>query len=632
MITATPLSAKRRKARAAIGGLAALSLMGLAACSSSNTGSPFVPAPPQAAPVIYAVNANNQLLSFSPSTPGTVTTIGTLALDMGEQVVGLDRRDIRADITTNVENRDALYAFTSEGRMLLVDRETAMFEAVGSLEPICPAGVMECDPEDARFDIDFNPAANALRFVGDAGTNLRVGGAALDTGMDIPTNIDGLFGIRQGVRGVAYTNTDQNSGSLGTVMWVIDTQNQMLWAQNPNEGVIPSNLMGAPASRQLGLLVTAVGGYTIFQGAPTGVEPALVPAANEHYAVLRVMDGGMSTTGLYRVNPAAVAPDPVLELIAPVPDDVKGLAVREGAEMGVDTERRITLLRDMGGMDVLDRRVLALVDDTLSDENLQSLDGLPMGTRLLDIDQRTTTAMGQTPNLGLFGVTRVTDSGAGAVVRIAEDGVVTPVGNLTNQSPGGMGAAITFAADEQVAIDFNPRPDLLRIVTSNARNLRVNLDADRTPPACIGGMAAVQPQGGVCLDRTIRIADPGIQAVAVAYRPLNAGQAPDLTQFQYLINAGDSKLYVVVVPNDGALVEVGLLGVTLPENAMGAAQQSMDIVRFNNSDIAYAALRPMGMAQSALYAVNLSTGAATLVGPIGGMSAAPISAITTYVE
>ena len=85
----------------------------------------------------------------------------------------------------------------------------------------------------------------------------------------------------------------------------------------------------------------------------------------------------------------------------------------------------------------------------------------------------------------------------------------------------------------------------------------------------------------------------------------------------------------MAVPNDGALVRVGALGVTLPVNGAGAAEQSFDIVPAGSGEIGLAALRTAGATVSTLYTINLDTGAATAVGPIG--DAGVVNAITLQI-
>jgi Tol biopolymer transport system component len=153
-------------------------------------------------------------------------------------------------------------------------------------------------------------------------------------------------------------------------------------------------------------------------------------------------------------------------------------------------------------------------------------------------------------------------------------------------------------------VDFNPVPDRLRVVSDADQNLRFNVDT---------GAATVDT------------------ALAYATGDPNAGQNPNVVGVAYVNNfAGattttlygiDSNLDILVrqgsvggapvSPNSGQLFTIGSLGVN-----------TSDVVGFdiaNPSGIAFAALTVGGTSQ--LYTINLTTGAATLVGNVGGSSA-----------
>jgi len=158
-------------------------------------------------------------------------------------------------------------------------------------------------------------------------------------------------------------------------------------------------------------------------------------------------------------------------------------------------------------------------------------------------------------------------------------------------------------------IDFNPTVDRLRLVSEADANARANVDT-----------------GAVTVDTTLAYAmgDPG------------AGQDPNVTGVAYTNNfagATTTTLYGIdsardtlvrqgsvdanpVSPNSGQLFTVGALGVDTTQ-VLG-----FDIT--NAGGIAFAVLTVGGTSQ--LYTINLNTGAATLVGSVGGGS--QITAIT----
>lgn len=152
----------------------------------------------------------------------------------------------------------------------------------------------------------------------------------------------------------------------------------------------------------------------------------------------------------------------------------------------------------------------------------------------------------------------------------------------------------TAPSGASFGVDFNPVPDRLRSTSDADQNLRTNVDT-----------------GAVTVDG----------ALAYATGDPNAGQNPSIVGSAYTNNfAGatattlygiDSNLDILVTqnpPNSGTLNTVGALGVN-----------TSDVVGFdiaNGSGTAFAVLTVGGTA--GLYTINLTTGAATLVGLVGG--------------
>jgi hypothetical protein len=143
-------------------------------------------------------------------------------------------------------------------------------------------------------------------------------------------------------------------------------------------------------------------------------------------------------------------------------------------------------------------------------------------------------------------------------------------------------------------VDFNPTVDRLRVTSDADQNLRINVD---TGAATVDG------------------------ALAYAAGDANAGQDPNVAGSAYtnsMAGATTTTLYgidsardVLVTqnpPNNGTLNTVGALGVDAGD-AVG-----FDIAP--NGNTAYAALTVDGASQ--LYTINLTTGAAALVGGVGG--------------
>lgn len=203
-----------------------------------------------------------------------------------------------------------------------------------------------------------------------------------------------------------------------------------------------------------------------------------------------------------------------------------------------------------------------------------AITGLQGGENVLGIDFRPAT--GQLFALGSTSRIYRVDTTTGAA---------TSVGTLTTPILG-----------TNFGFDFNPVPDRIRITSDMEQNLRAN------------------PNDGTNLVDTI---------LAYAVGDPNTGANPNVVASGYTNSFGgatattlyniDSNLDILVTqnpPNAGTLNTIGSLGV----NASGEA--GFDIAAGNNT--ALAALSAPSSTSSALYSVNLSTGAAMLIGPIGG--------------
>ena len=129
-------------------------------------------------------------------------------------------------------------------------------------------------------------------------------------------------------------------------------------------------------------------------------------------------------------------------------------------------------------------------------------------------------------------------------------------------------------------VDFNPAVDRLRIVNDAEQNLRANADTGAT---ATDGM----------LNRAFA-------ATAAAYTNSFAGTTATTL---YVIDTQSDRLLTQNPPNDGTLNDAGALGVD------ATAVNGFEIV---GPDTAFAVLSTTGT-PAALYTVNLTTGAATLV-------------------
>ncbi|WP_428383236.1 DUF4394 domain-containing protein [Nevskia ramosa] len=565
------------------GVLLAIAALGMAGCADQFEGvatpvdpgtPPVDPGPPPVKPVVvtvFGVRGAAELIRFSPDNPAAVTRVGAITgLGAGEAIAGLDFRPADGN----------LFAVTSIGRVLIVDPATAVATPI---QPITGDGTAFTA---ARYGVDFNPIANALRIIGEDGLNLRVPTAALVSpppAVPVNTIVDGRMGYLRGVTAAAYTNPESGDS---TTLYVIDTDTDSLYTQDPNAGFLTR--VGS-----LGIDVISANGYDIYQ----------FGLLNEHYANLTTAAG----SGIYKINPLTGA---ATLLSALPPADYRSLIVVNDDRLSSINVRSFASLIQGPTTDMVDGRGINIVTGELvGGAVVVPIDGLAEGEHLVGFCEDTTPADGINGGYGVSNQNRifpltVENVQTGFTVAIVQ---ASPIGTLTAPLSG-----------TRFGVDFNARSQLLRIVSDSGQNLRVNLQEGRV----IDG--APRAAAFAFVDGTTRTVVPAPQIVATAYRAAPVGGT-----FQYAIDASNSSLVRVAVPNDGALVAVGALGVALPMSGAGAAEQSLDIAGASD-EFVYAALRSAGSSLSTFYRIDLGTGAATAIGPIGNSGA--VNAISSRVQ
>ncbi len=214
-----------------------------------------------------------------------------------------------------------------------------------------------------------------------------------------------------------------------------------------------------------------------------------------------------------------------------------------------------------------------------------ALSGLGGGENLTGIDFR--------PANGLLYAVASTGTVARVVNVSTSSGAVTPV------------SAVTFAALSGFffGLDFNPTVDRIRYVSDLDVNQRINPDD--------GALILADTFLAYLAGDPNAAANPSV--VHVAY----TSDATPTTTLYAIDSTTDALVRIGGVggspsPNSGELTTVGALGVSI------ASAGGFDVQKYATSG--YAALRVSGV--SNLYAINLSTGAAALVGAIGPVGSA----------
>ncbi|MCC2955601.1 DUF4394 domain-containing protein [Massilia sp. IC2-477] len=289
---------------------------------------------------------------------------------------------------------------------------------------------------------------------------------------------------------------------------------------------------------------------------------------NMGYVVVNA--GGTRT--LYTVNLGATANAATAAGALALSEDARGLALRAGPAPVV------LALTDAG-------RIVAFRPAT---PNVLTADiglaGLNANETVVGFDIR--------PRDGLlYGIT----SAARIVTIDAATGVTTVKATLA-ADPADTTLPFTGIVGSMFAVDFNPVADRLRVISDRGQSLRINVDT-----------------GATTTDGAINRAGAAPVVTGAAY----TNSIPSATATQLFdIDTDSDSLALQNPPNEGTLVNVGMLGVAV------AGDAAFDIAGGANG-IALAALRTTAGGPSSLYRIDLASGAATLVAG----SAAPATSV-----
>lgn len=162
--------------------------------------------------------------------------------------------------------------------------------------------------------------------------------------------------------------------------------------------------------------------------------------------------------------------------------------------------------------------------------------------------------------------------------------------------------------------DFNPTVDRIRVVDATGVNMRLNQ---------LTGMTTVD------LPYTFAMGDVNFGRVpsftSIAYTNSDNDIATGTTL--YGIDASLGQLVTITNPNGGTVNTVGSLGIGAFTSVTG-----FDIVTLGGVNTAFFTALRDGALTSQLYTINLGTGAATLVGDIGGGAGVQGLALTAVPE
>lgn len=539
--------------------------------------------------------SNNSLIRFDTSNPDNPNpAIPVTGLGAGESLVGIDVRP----------QNGRLYGLTSSAagvRLYVISPQTGVATALTPAPVQFDDGTNPVPIQGTSFGFDFNPTVDRIRVVTSGGQNFRLnpntgtivdgnnGGAAVVPG----TNPDGpINGGSTTVDGTAYTNNAPNVSA--TTQYTLDAVSNSLLIQNPpNSGTQtlsrPITLNGSP------LDFTNVNGFDIPAG--VNVTTSNTPATGQALAALTVN----GTAGLYSIELSTGA----ATLVGSFGSGVS--AVQGFATQSEPVANGVPLIGLSGS------NLLRFNSASPATATPVAITGVPTGETLVGVDFRPATGQ-----LYGFSVNAATNTGTVLLID-PQTGAATAVG-----TPGqvafvdGAGNPVDLPADGY-GIDFNPTVDRLRIVTSSGLNFRLN-PATGAPVDGDNGALAVGSVTGINPDGTIKGAATSVDATAYTNSFSQVTGATVTTQ--YTLDAASNSLLIQNPPNSGT--QTSRLAVTLNGAALDFdSANGFDILPAIQAPASNAAASGRGFAAlqvggtTSLYAIELSTGAATRLGPIG---------------
>jgi hypothetical protein len=583
---------------------------------------------------MFAITTTNSLLRFDSGAPGTIlSTTAVSGLQAGENLQGIDFRPASGQ----------LYGLGSTSRLYTIDPSSGVATQVGA-SPFAAA------LSGTNFGFDFNPVVDRVRVVSDADQNMRLNPnngalAGADTALAYAVG-DANVGANPNSVGAAYTNSF--AGATTTTLYGIDSNLDILIIQNPpNSGTLNTiGPLGFDTSGLVGFDIATAG--TAFASLSVS---GLVGLFTINLATGAATPVGSIGTGATAIRDIAVAPAGVLQWSA------AGYTVAENSAAVT-----ITVIRTGGSFGAVavdvatsDGTATAGADYGATLETLTFASDEITKTLTIPITDDGLAEDIETVNLSLSNVTgTLLGSQKTAILTIADDEqppatvyAVTATNNLltfSSAAPGVIASAVAMtglqAGETILGIDVRPAAGRLYALGSASRlytldprtGAATQLGAAPFSPVLSGSDFGFDFNPVVDRVRVVSDADQNLRlnpntalaitdtALAYAAGDANAGANPNIVGAAYTNSfAGatsttlygiDSNLDILITqnpPNNGTLNTLGPLGA----DSSGAV--GFDIAR---NGTALATLTVGGIAQ--LYRINLLTGSASLIGPIGG--------------
>lgn len=523
------------------------------------------------------------LVAFSATAPGTFTsTLPITGLTAGQTLVGLDARPNTGQLFALGYNPTG-----TQTQLYILNPATGALTTVGAALTTLNLGTTT-----NRIGFDFNPTVDRIRVTGSNNTNYRLnpnnGALAFTDGNLAYATGDANAGQTPVIGSVAYANSF--IGATTTVLYDIDEAKSLYATQNPpNDGVLNS--------RSTLTVSTAT-------ALATDLDIYFNPTTRTNNAYLTIATGTAAapSTQLYTLGfltgdnlTAAGAIGPVGTLVTDI-----AFAIDRPATLPAITGQLAYALAG-NNLITFDTAMPSFVRTSVG------LTGITADQPLVGIDVRPATNV-------LYGLGyKPSDQTAQLYTLNTATGAATPLGVALDLKLG-------TAATDAIGFDFNPTVDRIRVVGSynpvapNTNNYRINPNdglkaADDGRTKYNPGNATTTPP--VPADPNAA-ATPAVATMAYtnSFAGANAASGTILYDYDRALNV----LATQVPPNDGTLNTIGSSGLTL-----GATPSvSLDIYSpAAGTNSAFLVANTAASNNSSFYTVNLTTGAATLVGPVG---------------
>ena len=541
-------------------------------------------APAGAQTLITIDPANGAPTGFSPFVTGVT---------LGQRLVGMDYRPNTGEAFVLGYDASITSTSTPNAQLYTIVPATGVVTAVGAAQRLELGGATD------RIGFDFNPTVDRIRVVSTNNKNYRLNpnnGAIAATDGDL-AYADGMPADAN-IGAVAYTNSYR--GSSNTTLYDFDEVAGIVSTQNPpNAGVLVDEKPVLLGSFPIGSPVAIdmdISSYTT-----PGIEEAFLMEVTTANA------NGLSASNLYTINLAtgqATLRGNTISAFPSSPFNVEDIAVSIPAPAALPaiTGQLVYGITASNNLITFDSGNPGVV------RTIVGITGLPATQTLVGTDFRPNT--GQLFGLGYDAAATGTTANSQLYTIDLATGAATAVGTAQRLELGG--------ATEQIAFDFNPTVDRIRVEGTADTNYRLN--------PVTGGIAATD------LNLNYAAVDPG------------AGLNPNVGTGAYgnsFVGSTTTGLYTVDhalgffsfqnPPNDGTLVNsrvlTGVNGVGV-SGAIGAIND-LDIYYNGTTNVPYlvaaAAATPNTSRFFQLTDISMTSTATQVATEVGQIGALPIS-------